>query len=130
MEALTSARNAAAWQPEKGTMLAVAAAEGDVTLYDRHSWQPCGTLTGGHTQPITTLAFSSDGGACASCLGPLWHMHIDLCMRARLLSCAQRSLLQWWFCWCCVCSSCSLVQCPVCCIYGQSERSSYLSIGQ
>ena len=62
MEGQPSARNAAAWEPQKGNVLAVAGPDNDVTLYDRHSWKPVGALRGGHTQPVNALAYSSDGG--------------------------------------------------------------------
>ena len=61
VQALTHARNPAAWQPGKGAILAVSGPENDVTLYDRHSWKPCGVLKGVHTEAVNALAFSSDG---------------------------------------------------------------------
>ena len=62
VQAVTHARNPAAWQPgSKGAILAVSGPENDVTLYDRHSWKPCGVLKGVHTEPVNALAFASDG---------------------------------------------------------------------
>jgi len=50
------------WHPDGGALLAVAgSADGDVTLYERLSWEASSYLGGGHRGPANVVAFSPNG---------------------------------------------------------------------
>jgi len=53
-----AARQALAWHPDGGALLAVSGQENDLVLLERLSWKPTSYLTGGHSDHITAVAFT------------------------------------------------------------------------
>jgi len=58
-----TAKSGIAWHPE-GLDLAVAGADNEIVLYERHNWEAHCHLEEAHSAPVTHLAFSPNGGAC------------------------------------------------------------------